>query len=260
MLLALPGLTILALLQTVELQNKWSDKIPLVIELKKTYSIDSFQLLKNFLESKSEFASIEFHTKEEAHNSMISDHQLNLNDSLIDNPFRDVFLMNTDEAHVSIDKIKEIKSEIQANAIVESIEIGEKLKSEMSATLSKLQLVLGLLSILLSLLSFFIINYLVRLNFERKIDLVKNIYLIGGSPEQAYAPFKRNGLRMGLASSLLSVVFLGIGLLCLFIMVPSLFQLINIKNFILVMLILGILGPTLHLLKLKKLISQLFKS
>ncbi|NOT37961.1 MAG: hypothetical protein HOP11_11335 [Saprospiraceae bacterium] len=260
-IMALPGLTILAYLQTTDLSHKWKDKIPLVVELNKEYRQDSFALLQEFLKNNeiSSKAISEFHSKTEAIETMKSDPLLGLNDSLIENPFRDMFLLFLDPQSHNSNSVNDLKSELQKFTIIENIEVGEKLKSGLSQTINKLRVILASITVLMALFAFFIINYLVRLNFERKLDLVKNIWLLGGSMDKAYKPVSRQGLRLGLSSSLLSIVFLGLALLCVFLMVPDLYFLLDVKNFIIVCLILAILGPTLHLLRLKSLVQSIFK-
>lgn len=260
--MALPGLTILAYLQTQDLSNKWKDKIPLVIELGKTYTADSLSLFQNFLQNNTltKNSVIEFHTRNEALDEMKSDASLGLQDSLIENPFRDIFLLYLDSQVQNSEELSTFKSQVKNFSLAENIEIGNNLKSGLSQTLDKLKMVLASVTVLMALFAFFIINYLVRLNFGRKLDTVKTLKMLGGSPEMAYKPYSKQGIRLGLASSFLSIVFLGLGLLCIFILVPSLYSLLEIKNFIIVILILAILGPTLHLLRLKSLVNSFFKS
>ncbi|MCC6815402.1 MAG: hypothetical protein IT267_03200 [Saprospiraceae bacterium] len=260
LVLTLPGLTILALFQTFQWSQKWQDQLPLVIELKKSYPIDSLNLLKNLLESKENtlLGNLEFYSKEEAFTTMKTDPTLSLNDTLLENPFRDLLILYTRDNNNMIENIEKLRKELIQFSIIDNIELGERIKSGLSRTLVKMIWVLGILTLFLGLIAIFIINFLVKINFERRLALINNIRLLGGSMKKSYESFYSHGLRLGLASSFLSVVFMGLGLLCLFILVPGFYELINLKNFIFVVVILAILGPTLHLIWLKKLIRDIF--
>ncbi len=259
LVMSLPGLTLLSLLQCLDLQKGWSRKIPIVIELKVINNKDSVELLMKELQNSNllEPNSVEFISRNQALETMRSESEIGLNDSLIDNPFSDIILVypiHEDQSFTTADRLRKT---LKNKDIIEQMDSSERIESSMNRTFVKINSILFTLTVFLFILASFIVNYLVKIFMQRKKDLIQTLYLMGGDPVTIYEPYRKIGIRQGLASSLLSIVLVGIGILIVFALVPGMYKLIGLKNFIIVMLVLVILGPTLHIIRLKKIIQSL---
>ncbi|MEP7197580.1 MAG: hypothetical protein ABI851_13745 [Saprospiraceae bacterium] len=262
LVLALPGITLLGLLQTLDLEKQWKDQVPMVLELKQVYAKDSLELLKVYLKGVDEIDqnSIEFLSREKAFNEMKDDPSLGLQDSMIENPFLDILIFYPRKGADLISMKTTLQKGLSNFQCIESIDAGEKLENGFRHSASKIKAILIGLSLFFSVLAFFIIGYLIKIYMSRKQDLIKSIHLMGGDFDKAYKPYLSIGIRQGLASAFLSIVLIGLGLLSLFLLVPGIYNLISLKNFSIIILVLCILGPTLHIIGLRKIIKSLFQS
>ena len=254
----LPSLTFLGLLQTIDLNRQWGQKPPIIIELTHSYSQDSLNLLKQFIQN-SEFiesSSLKFISKQEAYDQMKDDPSLGLNDSLIENPFLDVLLCYPQQPDQYDKAIQYLNSARTLFFFIENIDAGNKLKSGMDQTFAKFKTMLILLTLLLLVLAYFIVTYLLKSYLSKKQNLLQAVNLMGGDAVKPYRPIS---FRLGIASSLLGIVLIGLFILVLFVLVPDLYNLLAMKNFLLVMLVLIILGPTLHLIRLKSIIHSIIQ-
>jgi len=262
LVLALPGITLLGLLQVWDLQRSWAGHVPFVIELNNDASMDTIEQIKKAVMTTSGIdpESLEFAGRAEAFKVMKQDESLGLNDGLTENPFRDLILAKSNGTVSKPEVLKSLKNNLlpYKNTITRT-DAGQGLSDEMNKGLGKILLILIALTIFFVGLAYFIIHYLLRNLLHRRAEIIQTMHLLGASDNQVFTPYRSLSLRLGLASGFFAIVWVGISILILFVLMPDLYKIVSLNNFAAVITVLAILGPTLHRLGLKKTIQSLTK-
>lgn len=262
LVLALPGITLLGLLQIWDLQRSWAGQVPFIIELNDNTSKDTIEQIKQAIYTTNgiEPGSLEFASRIEAFKVMKQDESLGLNDSLTENPFRDLILIKSNGSVSKPEVLKGLNNNlVPFKHVITRTDAGEGLSDQMNKGLSKILLILAVLTFFFTGLAYFIIHYLFRNLLHRRAEIIQTMHLLGASDNQVFAPYRSLSLRLGLASGFFAIVWVGISILILFVLMPDLYKFVSLNNFAAVITVLAFLGPTLHRLRLKRTIQSLTK-
>ncbi|MBK6352725.1 MAG: hypothetical protein IPF46_04825 [Saprospiraceae bacterium] len=255
---SLLGLALLAFIHSVRLEDRISTETPYVIELKKTYSKDSLDVLKNWLNGQSGIVkgSIQLLNKEEALKEMTADPRVDISIAPGENPFYDILMIGLDPSQDQQFTIKKIQEYLKTQSIVNMAGDHVALKPELTKTIGKVKTVFIFITLLTAILAFLVTGYLVRIYIRTKFYVIQLWRLLGSTEENITKPYIRIAITHGLASSLMAIGLMGLAMLALFYLSPWIYNLIDLKNFVVVMLVLLVIGPTLHILGIRRALNS----
>ncbi|HRI32157.1 MAG TPA: hypothetical protein PLD02_00285 [Saprospiraceae bacterium] len=259
LVMSLVGIALLAFVHSFSLSKKLKTQTPISIQLNAEYNKDSLKTLSEWLKAKTHISaeSVQLITKEVALSEMKNDPDLKINLTADENPFFDVLLFQFKTGPKPSNAINEIQEYLKTQTIVsQPIQLLE-VNPSADQSIQNASNVLIFTTLILTLLAFLIIGYLVKMYILSKDSLIRLMFNLGTPIEKIIKPYIRISIIHGLASAFLSIVFVGLSLLVFFYLSPWIYNLLELKNFMLVMLVLLIIGPTLHAIVVRRHINIL---
>lgn len=143
------------------------------------------------------------------------------------NPFPAIFEIQLSEPYANSDSVLRVKKEILSIPKIAEVRYPEDLMDKVNTNLSKISLVLLVLAVLLTIVSFSLISNSVRLGVYSRRFLIHTMKLVGASWNFIRAPFLRRAVGVGVVAALLAIAFLGLGIYGLYILEPGLLTIIG---------------------------------
>jgi len=259
LVMSLVGIALLAFVHSFSLSKKLKTQTPISIQLNAEYNKDSLKTLSEWLKAKTHISpeSVQLVTKEVALSEMKNDPDLKINLTADENPFFDVLLFQFKTGPKPSNAINEIQEYLKTQSIVTQPMQLLDVNPSADQSIQNASNVLIFTTLILTLLAFLIIGYLVKMYILSKDSLIRLMFNLGTPIEKIIKPYIRISVIHGLASAFLSIVFVGLSLLVFFYLSPWIYNLLELKNFMLVMLVLLIIGPTLHAIVVRRHINIL---
>src|SRR5574344_2579448 len=143
------------------------------------------------------------------------------------NPFVATLEIQLKSDYVSRDSMKWISKELRANPKVIDVAYQEDLMDKVNDNLRKVNLILLALAVLLTCVSFSLINNTVRLSVYSRRFIIHTMKLVGASWSFIRRPFMKNMMGVGLVAATLACGALGGGVYWLTIFEPAILNVIN---------------------------------
>ncbi len=152
------------------------------------------------------------------------------------NPFLSSIELQLKSDYANSDSLKWIAKELKKDHKVNEISYPQDLMDSVNANLKKINLVLIILAILLTIVSFSLINNSIKLGIYARRFSIHTMKLVGASWGFIRKPFLRNALLIGILASLIAILVLGGGIYALYAYEPGVLSVITWQ----VMLITGL--------------------
>jgi len=143
------------------------------------------------------------------------------------NPFVATLELQLKSDYANRDSLKWIVKELQQNAKVTDVAYQEDLMDNVNKNLNRMNMVLLCLAVLLSFVSFSLINNTVRLSVYSRRFLIHTMKLVGASWNFIRKPFMRQALAAGVIAALLAIMVLGVGVYALYTFEPNILNIIT---------------------------------
>ena len=164
-----------------------------------------------------------------------------------ENPFTGEIEVQLKANYANNDSIRNIVQQLRTYRGVSDITYPQSLVESVNQTLGKISLVLLVIAVLLTIISFSLINNTIRLSIYAHRFSIHTMKLVGGSWNFIRAPFLRRAVLEGLVSALLAIAVLGIGICLLYEKEPEITKLLSWDALIItaiVMLAFGVIIAT----------------
>jgi cell division protein ftsX len=164
-----------------------------------------------------------------------------------ENPFTGEIEVQLKANYANNDSIRNIVQQLRTYRGVSDITYPQSLVESVNQTLGKISLVLLVIAVLLTIISFSLINNTIRLSIYAHRFSIHTMKLVGGSWSFIRAPFLRRAVLEGLVSALLAIAVLGIGICLLYEKEPEITKLLSWDALIItaiVMLAFGVIIAT----------------
>lgn len=252
LVLSLVGIAFLTFVHSLRLEERIRTETPYVLELQPDYPSDSLTSLQLDLKKLRGVlpSSVLFIPKEDAIRTMSEEQALDIEQG--ENPFFDILVLSLDPRQDQSHTIDQIQQMAKAKNLTVSAHPPGQAAGGMAQALSKIKSVMIFSTLLLTLLAFLIIGYLVRIFFLSKAPVIRLMSLLGAEDHKIFAPYTRLAIIHGLASALMAVSLMGLALLALYYLAPWIYQLLDLKNFILTLLVLLMASPAMHYLSIRQ--------
>ncbi len=144
-----------------------------------------------------------------------------------ENPFTGEIEVQLKANYANNDSIRNIVQQLRTYRGVSDITYPQSLVESVNQTLGKISLVLLVIAVLLTIVSFSLINNTIRLSIYARRFSIHIMKLVGGSWNFIRAPFLRRAVLEGLVSALLAVAVLGVGMCLLYDHEPEITKLLS---------------------------------
>ena len=143
------------------------------------------------------------------------------------NPFVATLELQLKSDYANRDSLMWIIYELQKNPKVTDVAYQEDLMDNVNKNLGRMNMVLLCLAILLTFVSFSLINNTVRLSVFSRRFLIHTMKLVGASWGFIRRPFIRQAIVVGIVAALLAIVVLGAGVYALYTFEPNILNIIT---------------------------------
>lgn len=250
--------TFLIWVHSLDLGSKLQEQSPIVFELKENYHNDSLNLLIDKLKlnlklKASDIQVVDHHKAIESSKSEIPSEWLVSGEKI----FLDLLLV---KLKLNKSNVVQLKQLLSNQSIIEDISFENSLTQEMNSISNRMSQMMTLVMMLILLITGLIINFMIKIYIQERMDIIQTSYDLGSSVDNIVKPFIRQSVNYALGSALLAIGFLSISILLLRYVAPWLYELIELKKYFVVILVLLILAPTLQYLLIKSQIYKLLKN
>jgi cell division transport system permease protein len=144
-----------------------------------------------------------------------------------ENPYTGSIELRLTADYANQDSLKWIAKELRKNSQVRELEYPLDLINEVNRTLNKTNLVLLILAVLLSIVSFSLINNSVKLGIYARRFSIHTMKLVGASWGFIRRPFMKNAFFIGVCAALIAIAVLAVGVYMLYTYEPGVLTVIT---------------------------------
>lgn len=143
------------------------------------------------------------------------------------NPYTSSIELRLSADYANQDSLKWISQELKKNTQVQELEYPLDLINDVNRTLNKINLVLLVLAVLLSIVSFSLINNSVKLGIYARRFSIHTMKLVGASWGFIRRPFLKQAIGIGVLAAILAIIVLGLGVYGLYLTQPGVMDIVT---------------------------------
>lgn len=227
MVLILLGLVVFSVLTAHNLSNYVKEHLTVTVMLGDTVSTNDAHRLCRELYHRPYAHNIDYVSKEQALKDQTEAMGSDPSEFLGMNPFVATLELQLNSDYANRDSLAWIAAELRKNPKVSDVVYQEDLMDKVNKNLQKVSLVLLVLALLLTFISYSLVNNTVRLRVYSQRFLIHTMKLVGASWGFIRRPFMYTGLTVGLVAALLACIVLGAGVWSLYQYEPNLTSIIT---------------------------------
>ena len=209
MVLVLLGLVVLSV-QTSRNLSQWvKENLTVTVMLSDDVSVNGAKLLCRDLYHRPYSRNIDYISKEQALKEQSEAMGSDPSEFLGVNPFPATLELQLKSDYANRDSLKWIANELQKNPKVTDVAYQVDLMDSVHRNLTKVNLLLLALAVLLTFVSFSLINNTVRLSVYSRRFLIHTMKLVGASWTFIRKPFMKQALLIGVIAAIVAIAVLG---------------------------------------------------
>ena len=208
--LFLLGVLGLFLINGKKIASHFKEQIAMSIYLKDNAKDIEITQLQKKIQLDSATKSINFITKEEAAEKYIRDIGEDFLEFLGYNPLLNSIDINFNSNYVNTINLEKRKKEIESIDFVDEVVYDNPLVKLLDENIKKITLILLFITSIFVLIAVILINSSIRLSIYSKRFLIKTMQLVGATKSFVRKPFIWNHVRLGIISSIISLIALSI--------------------------------------------------
>lgn len=221
MVLILLGMVVFSVQTAHNLSTYVKENLTVTVMLADNVSVNQAHMLCRDLYHRPYSKHIDYISKEQAKREQTEAMGSDPSEFLGFNPFVATLEIQMKADYANRDSLVWIAKELKANKKVTDIAYQEDLMDRVNSNLNKLSLVLLVLAVLLTCVSFALISNTVKLSVYSRRFLIHTMKLVGASWSFIRAPFMRRAVVIGIVAALLACCALGGGMYALYIYEPG---------------------------------------
>ena len=163
------------------------------------------------------------------------------------NPFPATLALQLHSDYANADSLAWISDELRKNPEVTDVAYQVDLMDSVNRNLAKLNILLLVLAVLLTFISFSLINNTVRLSVYSRRFLIHTMKLVGASWGFIRRPFMRQGALVGVIAALIAIIVLGGGIYALYYYEPNILAIITWRELVITALAVLVFGLVITL-------------
>lgn len=227
LVLILIGLVVLSVLSARNLSNNLKENLSVTLYLDKSLNDAQGQELAKDLSKKTYTSEVKFVSKDEI--SKMSEKELGVDpsDFVGSNPYSSEIELYLSAEYANTDSVSWIQEQLKKDERVSDIQYQENLINQVNKTVNKISIALIILAIVLTIISFSLINNTVRLGVYARRFAIRTMKLVGASWGFIRWPFLKNALTVGFISGIVACIVLGSGIYAVFNAEPEAYKVIT---------------------------------
>jgi len=221
MVLILLGLVVFFVLSAHNLSAHMKEHLTVTVMLNDSVTVNEAKLFCRDLYHRPYSRNIDYISKEEAQREQVRELGSDPTEFLGFNPFPASLEIQLKADYANRDSLKWIAKEIRNDARVSDLAYMEDLMDKVNINLSRVSIILLVLAILLTFVSFSLISNTVRLSVYARRFVIHTMKLVGASWSFIRRPFLKQAVGVGILAALLAIIVLGVGVYGLFMIQPG---------------------------------------
>ena len=227
MVLVLLGMVAFFVLSARNLSAHMKENLTVTIMLKDSVSVNDAKLFCRDLYHRPYSHSIDYISKEKAKNDQIEELGSDPTEFLGFNPFPATLEIKLKADYATRDSLKWIAKEIRKDSRVSDLAYMEDLMNKVNTNLSRVSLILLVLAVLLTFVSFSLISNTVRLSIYANRFVIHTMKLVGASWGFIRRPFLRQAMLVGVIAAIFAIGILGAGVYGLYVTQPGIDEIVT---------------------------------
>ena len=227
MVLILLGLVVFSVLTAHNLSNYVKENLTVTVMLGDTVSVNDAHRLCRDLYHRPYARNIDYVSKEQALKEQSGAMGSDPSEFLGVNPFVATLELQLKSDYANRDSLRQIAEELRRNPKVSEVAYQEDLMDKVNVNLKKVSLVLLVLALLLTFISYSLISNAVRLGVYSRRFIIHTMKLVGASWGFIRRPFMVDGLIVGIVAAVLASGVLAAGVWTLYQYEPNLTAIIT---------------------------------
>ena len=221
MVLILLGLVVFFVLSAHNLSAHMKENLTVTVMLKDSVTVNDAKLFCRSLYHRPYSRNIDYISQEEAQREQVKELGSDPTEFLGFNPFPATLEIQLKADYANRDSLKWITKEIKKDNRVSDIAYMEDLMDRVNANLSRVSIILLVLAVLLTFVSFSLISNTVRLSVYARRFVIHTMKLVGASWSFIRRPFLKQAVGVGIIAAILANGVLGAGVYGLYLTQPG---------------------------------------
>ena len=227
MVLILLGMVVFSVLMARNLSNHMKENLTVTVMLKDYVTVNQAHRLCRDLYHRPYARNIDYISKEQAQKDQIKELGSDPSEFLGFNPFSATLEIQLKSDYANRDSLKWIVKEIKKDARVSDIAYMEDLVDQVNYNLSRISIILFVLALLLTFVSFSLISNTVRLSVYARRFIIHTMKLVGASWSFIRRPFLRSAVCVGVIAAILANIVLGACFYALYLTQPGILSIVG---------------------------------
>lgn len=227
MVLILLGMVVFSVLLARNLSTHMKENLTVSVMLKDYVTVNQGHRLCRDLYHKPWSHHIDYISKEQAQKEQVKELGSDPSEFLGFNPFPATLEIQLNADYANRDSLRIISQQLRKDARVSDVAYMEDLVNQVNYNLSRISIILLVLAVLLTCVSFSLISNTVRLSVYARRFLIHTMKLVGASWGFIRRPFLINAMGVGVVAALIAIAVLGGCFYGLYVMQPGILSVIT---------------------------------
>ena len=242
MVLVLLGLVVFSV-QTSRNLSQWvKENLTVTVVLNDEVSVDDAKQFQQDLIHRPFSKEVHYVSREQALKEQTEAMGSDPSEFLGMNPFPATLELQLHSDYANADSLVWISEELRKSSKVTDVAYQVDLMDSVNRNLAKLNILLLVLAVLLTFISFSLINNTVRLSVYSRRFLIHTMKLVGASWGFIRRPFMKQGMLVGILAALIAIAVLGGGIYALYYYEPNILMIITWRELVITALAVLVFG------------------
>ena len=247
MVLVLLGLVVFSVLTSRNLSQWVKENLTVTVMLNDEVSVADAKQFVQDLSHRLFSKNIDYISREQALKEQTEAMGSDPSEFLGMNPFPATLELQLNSDYANADSLAWISDELRKNPKVTDVAYQVDLMDSVNRNLAKLNILLLVLAVLLTFISFSLINNTVRLSVYSRRFLIHTMKLVGASWGFIRRPFMKQGLLVGIIAALMAIAVLGGAIYALYYYEPGILTIITWRELVITALAVLVFGLVITL-------------
>ena len=227
MVLILLGMVVFSVLSARNLSAHMKEHLTVTVILKDSVTVNEAHLMCRGLYHRPYSRNIDYISKEQAQREQVKELGTDPTEFLDFNPFAASLEIRLKSDYANRDSLKWIVKELQQDDRVSDLTYMEDLMDKVNRNISRVSIVLLILALLLTFVSFSLISNTVRLSVYARRFVIHTMKLVGASWGFIRKPFLKQAVIVGVIAAIIAVVVLGVCVYGLYLTQPGVLEIVT---------------------------------
>jgi len=242
MVLILLGMVVFFVLSARNLSAHMKENLTVTVMLKDSVSVNDAKLFCRDLYHRPYSHNIDYISKEQTQREQIKELGSDPTEFLGFNPFPATLEIQLTADYANRDSLKWISKELRKDSRVSDLTYMEDLMDKVNMNLSRISLILLVLAVLLTFVSFSLISNTVRLSVYARRFVIHTMKLVGASWGFIRRPFLKQAIGVGVLAAIFAIIVLGLGVYGLYLTQPGVMDIVTWEVLVLTALAVLVFG------------------